>query len=416
MAAQQPTTAAPRLLRSLTLGHAILYGLGVTIGAGIYVLIGAAAGIAGYLTPFAFLFAAAVLAPTSASLAELASRIPLAAGEAEYVRAGFRSESAALWVGLLTAAISIISAGAIAVGSAGYIAVFVPLPAWMIITVVVIAMGLVSAWGIRESVTFAGLMTMIEIGGLLLIIAVGFLSGQALVLPEKPLLLDSPPPATMMGLLLASMLAVFAFVGFEALANIAEEVEQPERNLPRAIYATLAITTVLYVLVVWVSLTAVGPTALSQSQAPLALVFEQLTGLSPLTMSAIAVVATLNGIIVQIIMSSRIFYGLARQGNLPKALAGVNPVTHTPILSTALTTLIVLGLALAVPLEDLALFSSRLLLALFILINAALIAIKRRDPEPAKGVYVVPAWIPWLGLACTIAFLAADVGGMLTGR
>lgn len=411
--AQTPTVEGQaRLDRSLTLAHAILYGLGVTIGAGIYVLIGSAAGIAGYFTPITFLIAALLLAPTSASLAELASRMPLAAGEAVYVQAGFRSQKFALCVGMLTAMISIISAGAIAVGSAGYIAVFLPLPTPAIIAIVVTTMGLISAWGIKQSVTLAGLMTLIEIGGLLLIIGAGLITGDGLRLPDSTAINAQMP--SLSGMLVACVLAVFAFIGFEALANIAEEVEAPERNLPRAIYATLAITAILYVAVIWVSLMSIGPAELSKSQAPLALVFERLTGLSPLTMSAIAIVATLNGIIVQIIMSSRIFYGLARQGNLPGAIGYVSLATHTPIVATLLTTLIILGLALAVPLEDLALLSSRLLLALFVIINSALIVIKYRDPPPPTTVYTVPNWVPWIGVASTMVFLIADIAGAMS--
>ncbi len=395
-----------RLSRSLTLTHAVLYGLGVTVGAGIYVLIGAAAGLAGYATPLAFVLAAAILAPTGATIGEFASRFPVAAGEAAYVRAAFNSTRFALIAGLVTAAIAIISGSAIAVGSAGYIAVFLPINASVIIAVVVCSMGLIAAWGIKESITFAGLMTLIEIGGLLFIVAAGMVSGTAFSLPPETS--PAPPPTfALSALLLASMLAVFAFVGFESLANVAEEVKNPKRNLPIAIFATLAITTVLYVLVVWVALTAVGPTDLSQSKAPLALVFSTLTGLSPLTMSAIAIVATLNGIIVQIIMASRIFYGLSRQGSLPHALSRVNPITHTPLLATMLTTAIILTLALAAPLQELALYSSRLLLVLFAVLNAGLIVLKTREPSPPDA-FLVPIWVPWLGLITTVGFLAAD--------
>ena len=126
-------------------------------------------------------------------------------------------------------------------------------------------------------------------------------------------------PAALVGLVSATLLAVFAFIGFEALVNVAEELHEPQRTLPRAIFLTLALTTLLYVLVVWVALVAVPPAELAASKAPLALVFERLTGASPRTMSLIAVVATLNGIIVQIILAARVLYGLARQGTLPRA-------------------------------------------------------------------------------------------------
>lgn len=163
--------APPALVRSLNLPLAVLFGLGVTIGAGIYVLIGATAGRAGMHAPLAFLLAGLVMAPTAASFAELASRMPVSAGEAAFVRAGFGSERLALLVGLMVIAVGIISAAAIAKGSAGYIREFVDLPTGITITAVVLLMGAIAAWGILQSVAIAGLMTVIEVGGLLLIIS-----------------------------------------------------------------------------------------------------------------------------------------------------------------------------------------------------------------------------------------------------
>ena len=186
-------------------------------------------------------------------------------------------------------------------------------------------------------------------------------------------------PCRPFGLVSAALLAVFAFIGFEALVNVAEELHEPQRTLPRAIFLTLALTTLLYVLVVWVALVAVPPAELAASKAPLALAFERLTGASPRTMSAIAVVATLNGIIVQIILAARVLYGLARQGTLPPAFQAVSPVTRTPLSPRLLTVALVLVLALLLPLEALADLTARFTLALFALVNLALIRIKARE-------------------------------------
>ena len=364
------------LKRSLSLLQATLYGLGVTIGAGIYVLIGAAAARAGMHAPIAFVLAAILMALTAASFAELAGRMPVAAGEAAYVRDAFQSDKLALFVGLLVVAVAVVSAAAISVGSAGYISVFIAWPETILIAVVVLAMGAIAGWGIKESVIFAGVMTVIEVGGLLLLILAGVASGPELVtrLPE------ALPPlgngAVMAGLMGTVMLAVFAFIGFESLANIAEEVRDPQRTLPRAIFLTLALSTLLYVLVVWVALVAVPSEELAQSKAPLALVFERLTGASPRTMSLIAIVATLNGIIVQIIMASRVLYGLARQGELPAFFGAVNSATQTPINATAVTTALVLVFAVLLPLHHLADLTSRITLVVFALVNLALIRIK----------------------------------------
>src|SRR5689334_4147083 len=160
----------PGLARSLSLLHAVLYGLGVTIGAGIYVLIGAAAARAGMYAPLAFAIAAVLMGLTAASFAELAGRMPVAAGEAAYVRAAFQSDRLATLVGALVIAIAVVSAAAISVGSAGYLSVFINLPEPLLVVGVVLAMGTIAAWGINEAVNFAGTMTLIEVGGLILLI------------------------------------------------------------------------------------------------------------------------------------------------------------------------------------------------------------------------------------------------------
>jgi len=399
----------PRLVRSLTLVNLVLYGIGVTVGAGIYVLVGASAARAGMHAPIAFLIAAVLMAFSALSFAELASRMPVAASEAAYVRAGLRSPLLALLVGFLVIAIGVVSAAAISVGSAGYIRVFVPASEPVVVTAVVLAMGAVAAWGIKESVVFAGIMTAIEVGGLLIIVGAGMFSGPEVVtrLPEAlPTIGDT---AVWLGVLGSGLLAVFAFVGFEGIVNVAEEVEAPERTIPRAIFLTLVATTVLYMSVVWIALVTVGPTELATAKAPLALVFERVTGWSPRILGAIAIVATLNGIIVQIIMASRVAYGLADQGQLPRVLASVHPVTRTPLVATAVAVAIVLVLALAVPLEGLAELTSRLALVLFALVNLSLAMLRLREAAPPTGVFRAPAWVPWAGVVSTVAFLVADV-------
>jgi APA family basic amino acid/polyamine antiporter len=405
----------PTLKRSLSLFQATLYGLGVTIGAGIYVLIGAAAARAGMYAPMAFVIAAMIMAFSAASFAELGGRLPFAAGEAAYVRSAFRSDRLATIVGLLVIAIAIVSAAAISVGSAGYIGIFVRLPQPVLVTCVVLAMGAISASGIAAAVTFAGMMTLIEIGGLVLLIATGATRGGQLIarLPEGLPSLSSG--AALAGIVGTALLAVFAFIGFEGLANIAEEVRDPKRNLPRAIFLTLIISTILYVLVLWVSLIAVPTHELAASGAPLALVFERLTGASPLIMSAIAIVATLNGIIVQMIMSSRVLYGLSAQGNLPRALANVSPRTRTPLFATFATIVVVWLLAALLPLQRLADITSHMTLIVFALVNLSLIRIKARDHARPVGVYIAPRWAPWAGFVSCVVLTFDDIGLWLLG-
>lgn len=398
-----------RLVRSLTLTHAVLYGLGVTIGAGIYVLVGIAAGRSGMHAPLAFLAAAVAMGLSAASFAELGTRMPVSASEAAYVQAAFGRRWLSLTVGLLVVATATVSAATIGVGSAGYLAVFLHIPAPWIVSGTIVLMGMIACLATVHSVTFAGIMTLVEAGGLLLIIAAGLGQGADVVtrLPEMwPSVGDT---SAWIGVAGTALIAVFAFIGFEHLVNIAEELKDPGRILPRALFITLGLTALLYALVVWIAVTAVPPEELARSSAPLALVFERLTGMPLMTMSAIAIVATLNGLIVHIIMIGRVVYGLADNGSLPKVLARLNPVTHTPLLATIIGVSAILLLALAVPLAGLADLTARLTLVIFAAVNIALIVIKRRESAPPIGPFICAQWVPYAGLASSVLFLATDL-------
>lgn len=402
---QAPIDRPLALKRSLTLPLVVLYGLGVTIGAGIYVLIGATAGIAGVYAPFSFMLAALVMLPSACSFAELVGRLPLSAGEAAYVRAGFGSPTLSVMVGLMVVAVGTVSAAAICIGSAGYIRQFIDLPGSILIPIVVAAMTAIAAWGVRESVSFAAVMTLIELAGLLIVIVGGFGSSRTLATPVPAPIAEVPLTILIFAIFCGGILAFFAFIGFEDLVNMAEETESPATTLPRAIFITLIVSTVLYVLVSVVAVRSVPIDRLAASEAPLSLVFERTTGASPATVSAIAIIATLNGVIVQIIMAARVLYGLARQGSLPALFGTVHPWTRTPLLSTVLVGGLVFVLATLVPLRGLAEATSQITLTVFALVNLALWNIKRRGDAPPPGVFLVGHWVPVVGFFSCLAFL-----------
>ncbi|MGI9476127.1 MAG: APC family permease [Hyphomicrobiaceae bacterium] len=412
----QPTTIAPnaaspdakrsKLKRSLTLPLVVLYGLGVTIGAGIYVLVGATAGVAGVYAPLSFALAALVMLPSACSFAELVGRLPVSAGEAAYVRSGFNSQALAVTVGLLVVSAGTVSAAAICLGSIGYIRQFIDMESVILIPMVVALMTIVAAWGVRESVTFAAIMTVIEIVGLLVIVVGGFVDTSSTSLPTPSAL---PDGATLMqigfGVMSGGVLAFFAFIGFEDLVNMAEETRNPGTILPRAIFLTLIISTTLYVLVSIVAVSSVPIRQLADAEAPLSLVFEVTTGASPATISAIAIVATLNGVIVQIIMGSRVLYGLASQGNLPAIVGYVHPITRTPLVATGIIGALVLILATLIPLKGLAELTSLITLTVFGLVNLSLWNIKRRNEPAPKEAFITPIWVPLIGFLCCVTFL-----------
>ena len=406
MARPLPSQPAAALQRRLSLPLLVLYGIGITIGAGIYVLIGAVAGHAGTYAPWSFVLAAVVMAFTVGCYAELTTRFPVSAGEAAYVRAAFRSRAASTLTGLLTIVIGIVSSAAVALGAAGYIAQFTDLPPSAIVALVLAVLGAVAAWGILESVPLASLFTLIEAGGLIAIIVAGLHADLPLAGALRVPPLDI---GTLSGIGYASLLAFFAFIGFEDLANVVEEAKVPHRDIPRAMVLTLVISTVLYVAVAAIAVAAVPVAELAASPAPLSLVFRTLAGVSPATISVIAIVATLNTILAQMTMAARVVYGLARQGDLPGFAGRVHPKTATPLIATALIVAATLALALLVPFERLAEGTSLATLVVFALVNLSLLRLRHRKIHTDGPHIRVPLWVPAAGLVSCLAMMAAAV-------
>ena len=400
------TQLPPALRRRLNLPLLVLYGTGITIGAGIYVLIGAVAEHAGRAAPWSFLLAALVMALTVASYAELATRYPVSAGEAAYVRAAFQSRLASTITGLLTIVIGVVSSATVTLGAAGYIGQLVALPQSLIVIVVVAVLGAVAAWGILELVLLASLFTLIEVGGLLTIIAAGLYAGvpvaAAVTLPE---------PAQLSGIAFASLLAFFAFIGFEDLANVVEEAKTPHRDIPRAMALTLIISTVLYLAIAVIAVSAVAPERLAASPAPLSLVFRELAGANPVTISLIAIVATLNTILAQMTMAARVIYGMARQGDLPGFAGRVHRRTGTPLAATVMIVVATIVLALLFPLERLAEWTSIATLTVFALVNLSLLHIRRRRIHSPNPHVRMPVWIGAAGFVTCLAMIAGALLG-----
>lgn len=402
----EPGDGAPKLKRSINLPLLTLYGLGTTIGAGIYVLIGKVAVRAGVYAPVSFLVAGVLAALTASAFMELSSRYPRSAGEAVYVREGFRSSGLALVVGLMVVAAGIVSSAAIVNGSQGYLSTLIDGPRAPTVIVVVCLLALIAAWGIAESVWVAALVTALEIGGLLLIIWVGGFAPAAGVTHIAEIV----PPlegAVWFSVLTGAFLAFYAFIGFEDMVNVAEEVKDARRVMPLAILLTLIVTGIIYVLIALIAIRAVPLAELAESNAPLATVYQHSTGASPTLITAIGVVATLNGALVQIIMGSRILYGLGSQGALPAVLARVHPWTRTPLIATGLVAALVLILALGFRIEGLAGVTSLIALTTFVLVNLALVLVKRRGPPP-PGIFTVPIWLPLTGAIVAVAFLLLE--------
>ncbi|MES9961783.1 MAG: amino acid permease [Sedimenticola sp.] len=391
----------PTLRRSLNLPMITLYGLGTTIGAGIYALTGKVAGTAGMLAPWAFLLASVMAAFTALSFAEMSSRFPRSAGEAVYVREGLGLPLLSTLVGLLVVLAATVASATLATAFVGYLGAFTALPEWFTILLFVMVLGVVAALGINESVLTAAFITLVEIGGLLLVIWVAR-EGFATLPGRVPELFTVDGFQAWHGLLAASLLAFYAFLGFEDMVNVAEEVKRVERMLPLAIIITLVVTTLLYMLVSMAAILTVPLEQLGESEAPLALVYELNTGQDSTLVGVVALFAIINGALVQVILASRVLYGLANLGSIPGGLAYIHPRTRTPLVATALVTLLVVVLALWLPLVELATATSVITLVVFSLVNLSLLRLKGQ-PAPA-GVWTVPRWVPLIGFVVSASF------------
>ena len=217
-----------------------------------------------------------------------------------------------------------------------------------------------------------------------------------------------PPPSWSVwpGIFAGAVIAFFAFLGFEDMVNVAEEVDEAETTMPRAIALVLAMSIGFYLIVATVCVLAVPIADLAASPAPLALVVGTALPGAGLLVTLIAIVAALNGILVQFILAARVLYGLAKRGRISAWFGRVDRRTRTPVNATLCVLATVFVLAISLPIAELAAASSRLILAIFILVNLALIRIKRRGGPPAP--VSVPIAVPVLGALTSAALLAVS--------
>ena len=265
-----------------------------------------------------------------------------------------------------------------------------------------------------QSVVVAALLTVVEIGGLLLVIAVG-----AKALGDLPArYLELLPPLDGLawsGILTGAILAFYAFIGFESMVNVAEEVKDVRRNLPRAIILTLGITTLIYVSLALIAVLLVPPAELAAQRAPLAYLFEFGIGHETPALRLIGTLSALNGAFIEIIVAAHIIYGLSAQGWLPARLSLVHPRTQTPLVATTLVVIVMLLFALFVPIAALAETTAPITLAIFAIANLSLIAVKRRRPMVERGGIVVPIWVPAAGFVISAGFLFLELVNRVIG-
>ena len=409
------SSAEPSLARTMGLGALTVYGVGDMLGAGIYGLMGKAAGLMGNAVWLAFVMAMLVALLTGLSYANIGSRYPRAAGAPYVAQRAFRAPFVPYLIGLGVAASGLTS---MATGSrviAGYVQTLgARWPTGVLVVTFLVLLSLVVFRGIRESTWMNMLCTTVELTGLLIVIVVGMGSWGSVNY------LETPPPTgegsvaagISAGLLLqGAVLTFFSFIGFEDILNVAEEVKHPRTTLPLGLLLSLLIATALYILVAITAVSVLPYRELGQSKAALVdVVRKAAPAFPPLLFTAISIFAVANTALLNFVMGSRLLYGMSRQGLLPAWLGRVHPVRRTPHVAILVLLVLVLALALAGDIRQLADATSLLLLGAFVVVNVALVVLKLRPGEP-RGAFEVPVLVPALGAGVCLLMIGGRVLG-----
>lgn len=400
-------TSGPALIRSVGPFQLALYALGSMLGSGIYGLIGKAAGQAGSAVWLSFLVALVGALLTALSYASLGSCHPQAGGAAYATQRAFRSPMLSFVVGLALVCSGLTSvatqAKIFAINLTALFGVESMPPSVLALGFVLLLTGIVFR-GIRESMWINVLCTLIEAAGLLIVIAAG------LSYWGSTSYLEIPPEIAGLGLPLvvvqASVLTFFAFIGFEDAINVAEECKDPTRTIPIGLIAATSIAAILYVAVAITVVSVVPWSELAQAPSPLTEVMRRAApGFPPWLMTAIALFSVSNTALVNYVTASRLIYGMSNQGLLPNKLGRVHEQRRTPHFAIAALLIVLVPLALAGSIADLAAATVLLLLLVFIVVNGSLFVLKRRSGE-APGQFEVPAILPLLGMAvCAILLI-----------
>ena len=395
--------AVPALSRELGLFEVTVYGVGLILGAGIYAILGEATAVAGEAIPLAFLSAAVVAGFTGLSYAELASRFPQGEGDYVYVRQSFGSKRLAELVAVLRVFVGAVSAAAVALAFAGYLDAFLTLPTVLPALALVVVCSAVNFWGIELSAKLNVAFTAAEVAGLALIIWYGRASWGSVAVFDAP--------TGVGGVVAATFLVFFAYLGCGSIVNVAEETRDPTRTVPRAILLSIVITTVLYVLVAFAAVGLVDWQRLGGSGSPLALVAG--AGGGPVAASvvgAIALTSTANTVLILLVSTSRLLYGVSKTEyrSFPTAFSRVHSGRRTPYLAIALVGILTVPFVLLGDLGQVAALANAALLVVFVLVNAALLKLRYDRPADREG-FTAPLTVGRLSITA-LAGLVTTVG------
>lgn len=397
-----------QLVRSVGLFALVVYGIGDMVGAGIYATIGTAAGQMGNALWMGFAVSMVAALLTGLSYASIASRHPRAGGAAFVTERAFGSPFLAYVLGLTVAASGLTS---MATGSRAFsenLQHFIgDVPVTLLILCFLGFLAFVNWWGIRESLWVNLLCTLVETGGVVFIVVVGAKYLGHVDYFEVPAAAGGQITPSL--ILSGAVLTFFAFIGFEDMLNVAEEVKEPERTLPKGLLIALGTVAVLYILV---SLTAVAVVPYAEladikNGAPFAQITAKAAPWVPTWIFGfITIFAVANTALINFIMGSRLIYGMSRQGLLPAFLGVVHARRKTPHRAIFILAVIVGVLALIGNIGSLASATSLLLLSCFVVMNAALLVLQFRKGE-ARGRFEIPSFVPVCGILVCLALIGA---------
>ncbi|HEX2300279.1 MAG TPA: APC family permease [Pseudonocardiaceae bacterium] len=386
--------------------------LGDILGTGIYALTGSVAGEIGGALWVPFLGAFLVAFLTAFSYLELVGKYPRAAGAALYTNRAFGIPFLTFIVAfaVMSSGITSASSAAAAFGKT-YLKEFVTLPTPVVAVTFIVLLALVNFRGVGESVKANVVLTCIELSGLVIVIAIGALAiGSGQGEPSRLVQIDTTESGMLLAITSATALAFFAMVGFEDSVNMAEECRSPAKIFPRAMLLGMCAAGLIYVLVAITSSLLVPAQRLAtlESDALLEVVKVGAPGFPLGLFALIGLFAVINSALINMLMASRLVYGMSRERIIPRLLGQVHPTRRTPWVSILFTSVIAVLLVSFVPLTGLAGTTSLLLLAVFTLVNVACLVL-RRDPA-APGGFRAPSWTPWLG-ALLCGYLATPLSG-----
>jgi len=393
-----------KLERSLSLWEVTLMSVGIILGAGIYVVIGEAVGITGNSVWISFLLGALVATFTGLSYAELCSRFPEAGAEYIYIRNAFGNASA--WLGgWLIIAGNIIGAATVALGFSFYFAALFDTPLILTAIFLLIICGIILILGVKETASVTILFTVIEAIGLIIIIFIGLPRMGNVDLLELT--------NGMKGIIEASVLIFFSYLGFQGITRLAEETKNPEKNIPRAIIISILITTIIYILVGISAVSVIPSVELAQQEAPLAAIAEKVFGQqSFVILSVIAMFSTFNTSLMMLLSGSRLVYGISKEKALPRIFSHVSKKTLAPTIAVFAVVVASIFFLFIGDLKSIANLTNFTVFSVFIAVNASLIYLRIKKPKSSG--FKVPLnigklpIIPILGL-CTSIFMIANV-------